>query len=386
LAIGLAGQLLRLPDSSLLQAWSRVVVCIVDEVGMLKDRLFLAICERLNSFRHSATGLFGDFNMLFLGDFFQLVIGRPFWSPPHTLSARQAQGIPQAQQTSCDLWRRSLTHFYECIFNYRAQQDPQWAELLSRFRYAAATAEDIEFINSMAQRSTPISAGSRILCYRNSNRQLANSLVSNQFIHSLDLTAPGAPESRNRTALGTLPWKQRGVIRIKGAVLSSRTSRRVNDDGLELHVLSLPDHKPGGKVMAGVLDLILGRQVMVTNSQPTNARGVANGTFCYVEDVLLLPQAQVRLEPLSPTDPTLIHTVYADEVEGLVLRHVIPQLASRATHNFPSASLYALSGSVFLSHTTELNEVLVAPVSSRASVFNHWTFYTRLNVAPSNCV
>ena len=93
LAIGLSGELLRLPDTSLLQAWSRVVICIVDEVGMLKDRLFLAICERLNSFRQSATRLFGDFNMLFLGDFFQLVIGRPFWSPPHTLSAAQAEGI-----------------------------------------------------------------------------------------------------------------------------------------------------------------------------------------------------------------------------------------------------------------------------------------------------
>lgn len=340
LALGLACQLLPLPDTSLLQAWSRVVVCIVDEVGMLKDRLFLAICERLNSFRHSATGLFGDFNMLFLGDFFQLVIGKPFWSPPHTLSAAQAQGIPQAQQTSSDLWRRCLTHFYECIHNYRAQQDPEWAALLGRLRYGAATQADIEFINSLAERRTSITPGlSRILCFRNENRELANRIVSAQVIRSLDLVAPGAPESRNRGALLSLSWKQRGTIRIKAAVLEPRTSQRVGNSALVEHVLGLADHKPGGKVMAGVLDLTLGCPVLVTNSHQasTSSLGVSNGTLCTVEDVLLRPEAIVRLEQLSATNPDLfIHTVFADEVEGVVLRQVIPELASRATRNFPS--------------------------------------------------
>lgn len=77
---------------------------------------------------------------------------------------------------------------------------------------------------------------------------------------------------------------------------------------------------------------------MVTNAQPsTPAFGVANGTLCTVVDVLLRPGAVVQLEPLSNTNQaTLIHTVLADEVEGLVLRHANPELAARATRHFPS--------------------------------------------------
>ncbi len=226
---------------------------------------------------------------------------------------------------SCQLWRRTLTHFWECTLNFRALQDPPFDELLSRFRYGVPSPADIQQLNQRAAENRPLrAADSRIICYYNETRDKANRTVSYDLLQTLDQQHL---RTGGRTSLQSITWRQRGCLRILADVVGS-----VNADVIK-RVRTMKTHKDGG-TLAGTLDLFLGYQVILTDKSPRNsARGVCNGTLCEVVDIMLDPEAEITIVPTAPNSSVFIHTVEARHVAGVVLRHRDSTLA-RVT-NFP---------------------------------------------------
>ena len=71
------------------------------------------------------------------------------------------------------------------------------------------------------------------------------------------------------------------------------------------------------------------------------AHGVANGTVCYLRDVILAPSAQVTIETLPRN--VQVHSVSADDVECLVLEHRLEKWNCSAAFETLPVGMFPLS-------------------------------------------
>ena len=125
--------------AALRNKFSRLQLLIIDEVSMVGANLLVRIHERLSAIAGlSTTAPFAGVSVLAVGDFQQL---SPVYEPPVYKSPRDKY------YALADLW---MTNFqvYELTEIMRQQSDTDFAQLLSRLRLGAHTANDIAVLQS----------------------------------------------------------------------------------------------------------------------------------------------------------------------------------------------------------------------------------------------
>jgi PIF1-like helicase len=116
--------------------WAPRQYLIIDEVSMLDCKMMIKLHNKLCSANSSKDDvIFGDFNILFLGDFLQL----PSVSPYH-LYTKTSQ-----YQLGHHLWR-SLNAVVILTEQMCQAGDPRYAQLLHRLRICQPTVEDIQLL------------------------------------------------------------------------------------------------------------------------------------------------------------------------------------------------------------------------------------------------
>lgn len=130
------------PDQEqLMRIWHDVKYLIIDEISMVSARLFADISTRMAQAK-SVEKPFGGVNMILTGDFGQLRPVKAASLFSHRLVGRigpdiSQKSVGQSALQGASLWRQ-IQDVVELKQNFRAKEDPEFVNLLSRVRSGCA--------------------------------------------------------------------------------------------------------------------------------------------------------------------------------------------------------------------------------------------------------
>jgi hypothetical protein len=129
---------------------------------------------------------------------------------------------------------------------------------------------------------------------------------------------------------GDTDWRSRGVLLIQAKISSGRSRRKLSTEEEE----SLRKTKSDRLKAVGNLVCVMGSKYLVKSNTDVS-KGVANGTFSCLEDIILHQSAKIRVVRISET--VSVHAVYADEVKCLILKHRLGNWKKRKLfHKLPT--------------------------------------------------
>ena len=240
-------------------------------------------------------------NIVFVGDFYQLPpVGAKLSSS--FLSERASHMVVQGLH----LWQTvAVTSVVELTVNYRQRTDPTFFDLLERFRLGRPTVEDIELLNTrVVYPGQPLPPNIRKAAATNKVQEASSHYSFLQYL-------------RRNPAFSTTSWLERGAIVVEAVVKGSATSRALDASKIP-YILSLSEARWKGK-FSGLLKLVVGHDYVHTKNTDVY-RGLANGTMCTLQRVVLRPGANVWFEPNQDCGGGL-HIVSAKDVLCVVLKH-----------------------------------------------------------------
>ena len=148
-------------DEDTVKRFSKGVrMVIVDEISMLKEDDFDDLNVMLNHLTENPSGVHGNLDIAFMGDFRQLP---PVKAQPLYMS----RGSPFQLQVNC---------FIELKGMYRFKEDPEYGALCQRFREGIPTLKDFDMINErLVTKKNPLpEEATRVGCANNKQREAIN--------------------------------------------------------------------------------------------------------------------------------------------------------------------------------------------------------------------
>ena len=220
--------------------------------------------------------------------------------------------IPNASRNSIrssngrQLWKTCLTDVIELQQNHR-QQDAEWAAALENFRINKPTQENVDLVSSryMFDNATTIKSPPKFTMTAvpfNDMREKAIRYCERRLMEKL----PEITDARD--------WRTNGVLLIKARIQPLKTTTVISDQQKET-IRNLGSKKLG---RPGNLYCVVDAPYIVTDNSDV-AKGVANGTLAYLQDIVLKPSATLTLE-LLPTGKK-VASVCASEVDCLLFKH-----------------------------------------------------------------
>ena len=268
--------------------WKNTRLLIVDEISFASERILSLLDEKLRILRQMPTKQYGNLNILFAGDFRQL--------PP--------VGKDPLYFHNSVLWHGALNAFVELDGTHRFNDDPEWGEILNRFRDGCPTIEDFRKINQRIIKSVEeVPDGTRHACHANKER---NAIHHGMFSRHLKKT-----HSADRSI--DPPWH---TVVIKGNLKWSETKQpisksRANDIYAfcgDAHCKNQSQRCDPFLCLHAECDVMITRNIDVKNNK-------ANGTQCKFKGLILKIGAQYRIEQINGL---WVRTVSADDVESVV--------------------------------------------------------------------
>ena len=305
------------PNNDHIQAWSEVGVMILDEFSMVNPALFALSDSRLRKMKTRLDKPFGGVHIVLCGDFYQLPpVGSSLIKPP-SQQENAKDKYASLSMVGRHLWKTVLTDVIELLENLR-QTDKPYAAALERWRINQPTLEDIISVNSRnVTNLDPIlecPPPQTITAVSQNNSREAG---LQYFVKRINDSAPGI-------CIENLDWRTRGILLIRAHVSQKENHSKVRPQQ-ENYIRGLSDKRLG---FPGNLVCIIGAPYMVTLNEDVS-KAVANGTMCFLNDVVLRDEAQVRIH--RTRDGTQMHAVYADEVLCLLFSHRLAEFKSTLT-------------------------------------------------------
>ena len=307
------------PNNNHIQAWSEVDVMILDEFSMVNPCLFALTDSRLRKIKARLDKPFGGVNVVLCGDFYQLPpIGASIITNP-TQQENEKDRYAALSMLGRHLWKTVLTDVIELTENHR-QTDKPWAAALERWRINQPTEEDIASVNSLhVDNLDPIlqCPPPQTITAVSQNNSRENGL--RYFEKRMNESTTGiCPEDLN--------WTKRGILLIRARITQKECHTKVRPQQ-ENYIRRLSEKRLG---FPGNLICITGAPYMVTLNTDVS-KAVANGTMCYLFDVILRDDAIVRIHKTQ--DGTQMHAVYSDEVLCLLFHHRLAEFKSTLNFN-----------------------------------------------------
>ena len=315
-------------------AWSEIGVMFIDEFSMVSPSFFDFIDKRLRQLKDQPDKIFGGVHMILSGDFYQ---SGPVASPPIYKSINDViekpttfkNGNPRKVKipkgnleilNGQELFATCLTDVIELNVNLR-QHDQVYAKLLESLRVNRLTRAEIDLINSRDFYSLDDETRNRIPPFTITT-VFENTLREDALRYCESKLLKRAPAIVNDQDLN---WRKRGVLLIKAKILVPKKNKTRSDE-TEVKVTRCDEQRLrqiGSSKLKVPLELycILDAPYMVSDNSDVS-KGVANGTPCWLNDVILSSTATVRVITLPSGEK--VHSVVATDVAGLIFKHKTP--------------------------------------------------------------
>jgi len=267
-------------------------VIVIDECSFACADEIAKMDEKLRILKNEPKQRFGGVAIVFAGDMRQLepVGKRPLY----------------AQRSDRFEW---FNVYIELDGKHRFKKDPDWGNLLLRFRNGEVTKEDIDNINSRKVcHGDILPDGIQYATHRNRTRDVINTVLFQKYCRD--------------NVLGN------GIV--DGAVLilsdclmrktSDKTYTAMNAKQIFYNELSENDLQPGQQKprVDPVLKLHRDCPMMMTHNQDVDA-GIANGTCATLDQIVLHPMESATLVEVQVG--ISVKAYYASQVAALRLRH-----------------------------------------------------------------
>lgn len=328
-ALGLGARgLAKDPTAVQIRAWSEIGVIFIDEFSMIGPAFFDVMEKRLRKLKEQPEKLFGGIHVILSGDFYQLgpVASSPIYKKNSSLSVQPTtfkNGKPRKVQVpkgnldvlnGQHLFSTCITDVIELNVNLR-QKDPLYAGILESLRVNRLTNEQIAHINSRyyfsldpKKRCPPPFTITAV--FQNITRENALRYSEEKILRLVSKI----------TSNEDFNWRKRGVILI---IAKISLSAKKKSESAKQNITKC-DEERIGKIGSSKLKFplklfcILDAPYMVRDNSDVG-KGVANGTPCWLQDVVILPTATIGITELPNGDK--VHSVSAADVNGLVFKH-----------------------------------------------------------------
>ena len=156
-------------DAEDIEAWRHTRLLIVDEISFAPPSLFEKLDSNLRTLTNNWLRPYGGINVVFSGDLRQLK--------------------PVREESICDYDCPQFEDFVNCYIEldgkYRYKNDPEWGDLLYRFRDGNPTREDIRKINSrVCANANNLPPNIRYATYTNKDRDAINAATFSKYCTS----------------------------------------------------------------------------------------------------------------------------------------------------------------------------------------------------------
>ena len=275
---------------------------IIDEISFASERDFKIIDSNMRALRNrSKHQKFGGVDIVFAGNFRQI----------------EPVGETPIYKSKTLVMRDFINCYLAVEGKHRFADDPEWGEILERFRNGTVTREDIQKINErVVSKGLPLPPKTTIACHLNRNRDAKNAAVFHEHLKHRMTTVGNTNDSI--LIFGSSLKVKVGDRKYVPCVCPEKVYQFVAEDDIDYRT------KIDGRVDP-VLKLTIGAPVMVTKNLSV-PDGKANGTKATVEKVVLKHNARTFNVSTGPDRTTFVTGVYAEDVQFIYLRHENPDI------------------------------------------------------------
>ena len=292
--------------NEMIEEWKDTRLLIIDEISFADIYFLEDLNEKLACLCQKAQGLYGKMNIVFCGDFRQL--------PPV-----RSKGRYLYQQHENPLWEGGINVLVELDGKHRFKNDPEWGEILERFRNGCPQASDFHKINSrVVGQNTKLPEEIAIASYKNKTR---NNIHASQFLYHLQnhgfvRDTSTQPPMHTLIIKANLQWtgSKAEVSRdMQRTIFSYCGDSDCRSGGS--HTTSQGRIRGGSELNDPFLTLSY-RSVVMINKNVKVKEGIANGTVCRFLGVRPKRGCVFQKEKV---DGFYVYTINADDVEAIIL-------------------------------------------------------------------
>jgi hypothetical protein len=251
---------------------------------------------------------YGGIHIVFAGDFSQL---------------EPVKGEPLYESLECFQWHDWINCYLPLNGNHRFATDPVYGEIMRRFRNGIVTLQDIQTLNTRVVKDSPASSvaadtvppGISYAVFTNKEKDSINSGIFFQHLqatHSKDANVP-CPLHTIMIQASDLVWRRTKKhhtnipVKMQTEIINECGSNNIETTGFKRNVDPM-------------LKLHLDIPLMYTmNTDVPN--GIANGTLCYLQQVVLKATLSDMTLPKCQIDEYWVNLVSANDVDYLLCRH-----------------------------------------------------------------
>ena len=275
-----------------LEVWAETRMLIIDEISFASASSLKLIYQRLKDLKRGDAP-YGGMNVIFAGDMYQLepVVGDPL---------HKEHNVEFNDNINC---------FIELQGNHRFAQDPEWGELLRRFRLGEVTDEDLAKINERVVRHDRVPANIKYATYCNKDRDAINAAL---FEKHCFLKKNNENIATDAVAIYSDRVK---ICKTDKTYVDMKNLHHFWNTCGESNISETTTH---GK-MDPVLRLYAGCQVMFPYNKDV-PNGIANGTQATVQKVNFKHGTATRFVVLG--NNVKVRAVFASEIHSIIVKHV----------------------------------------------------------------
>lgn len=273
---------------------------IVDEISFASVETIQRIQECLQLLTHKSFRKYGGVNIVFAGDYCQL---DPVRCKEKVWERKDVQEFHQ-----------SINCFIELSGKHRFADDPEWGELLLRFRNGEPTEDDIDLINEECHvdfKNPP--PGIQVATYFNKNRDAINSAI---FEDWCDKNNPGPGKVLNTACVVLMDSLEMSKSNGCYQDITSNQVKSFFYQNCGENDCKMSDSNRGR--VDPVLKIYPGCPMMLTQNNDV-PNGQANGSRVRVKRIRLKPDEQPGTMKLDCG--TTIRALFASQVEAIVVEH-----------------------------------------------------------------
>jgi hypothetical protein len=284
-------------EAEQVELWTATRLLVIDEISFASKDDFSELHKKIRLLKQNMHSPYGGLSIIFSGDMRQL---EPVGSLKKPVYAED-----------CPEFKDWVNCFIELKGMHRFKQDPEWGELLLRFRDGNMTETDLQKINErVVNPATVLPEDIKYATFFNRDRDSINAALFEERCNYLYSRNPNKPITDSIMIFSDDLQVQNSSDQYIPFINSTSFWEKCAEDDIKM--------PRGSGRMDPVLKLYLRCRLML----PCNTSvkdGLANGTQATLEKVVLKPGQQSRCILLGGQVPVL--AVHASQVSHIVLRH-----------------------------------------------------------------
>jgi PIF1-like helicase len=341
--------------SEAIDLWANTKLLIIDEISFANNEEIDKMNENLADLKNSFYVPFGGINVIFCGDLRQLepVRGFPLYKNHENLSST---------------FKIHVNCYIELNGSHRFAADPEWGQLLLKFRNGEPEDSDIDIINTKViqiptdtKKQLTLPSDIKYATYTNCDRDCINTAI---FHKKIRFSKDNYHHTNNFIMIFCDNIKIKKNVKDEFVELTqpARFYKQCTESSLK--------SDRSGK-MDPVLKLYIGCEVMITENIDV-PNGLANGTRAKINKILLKQGFQYMT--VSIGDNLFVKGIYASQIESITMIHIMQNVQQRTFKIKPKATTFkaeiSIPNSVILNHLQEIKDKIIVRFTQFPIIIN----------------